>query len=130
MSFRELSYPLDITLGALKEKLQMKTGSEPANMELSLIDGTVLKDDTQTLAELGISATNCDLSLKDVDASSLANHVLDEVPIAPVVGKADEGFKAFRQQAQAEVDANQNNRVSTGEAAATPEAKKDDQDEL
>jgi hypothetical protein len=127
MSFRELSFPLDLTIGGLKDKLQMKVGSEPQNMELSL-NGKLLDDDSQTLAEVGVSDSNCDLSLRDTDATSLANHVFDEpeLPNPVVVGKADEGFRAFREQAKAQ--AQSTTLPSAAEAPA--EVQKDDQDEI
>jgi len=63
MSLRELPFAGDVTLGALKAKLFPKTGTDPANMILTIKggDGRALAGDGSTLEELGLSAANCDL---------------------------------------------------------------------
>ena len=106
MTFPELRFQSDFTLRSVKEKLMMKTGTEPDNMELSMVDSDskeeiLLGDDTRTLQEYDI-VSGMDLVIVDTSEASISNNLnMNDVnTVEKVVAKAgDSGFAAFRKKA-------------------------------
>ena len=112
MTMAELPLPTDAPLTKVKDTLYPRTGTEPANMQLTLYadiaaaeaggdGGTALDDDAKSLADYG-AAAGMALRLVDTDAASVSNTLNDEakVDIPKVEAKANSGFAAFRKKAK------------------------------
>jgi len=110
LELRELAFQATTTLKALKEKLYPKTGTEPGNMLLTLVDPatgnrTDLFGDELTLDEFGL-VTGSRLDLCDSNDASVSNTLFAEEADAKPVPKAvaqrgDSGFANFRKEAAA-----------------------------
>jgi len=110
LELRELAFQTTTTFKALKEKLYPKTGTEPANMLLTVVDPasgsrTELQGEDMTLEQLGL-VTGSRLELCDSNDASVANTLFadgrDSEPIPKVVAKrGNSGFAKFRKEAAA-----------------------------
>lgn len=107
LELRELAFQTTTTLRIMKDKLYPKTGTETANMVLTLVDPasgsrTVILGDDLTLDSLGL-VTGSRLELCDSNDASVSNNLFaeDAKPVPKVEAKADSGFAKFRKQQQA-----------------------------
>mmetsp|Transcript_87068 Transcript_87068/g.247012 ORF Transcript_87068/g.247012 Transcript_87068/m.247012 type:complete len:238 (+) Transcript_87068:38-751(+) len=98
MTFTELPFTEDTTIDAFKEALYPRTGTEPANMALSLPDGTAIEGDgAQTLGMCGLGLGATVVHVTDTNEDSISNNLLNAAEEVPKVeGKSDAGFAAFR----------------------------------
>jgi hypothetical protein len=99
MEFKELAFPSDTTLGALKDKLYPRTGTEPQHMALSL-DGLALDDEAATLEALGLT-TGSIVTLTDTNEASMSNNLnVGASKVEKYEAKSgDAGFAKFRKKA-------------------------------
>ena len=98
MTFTELPFTEDTTLDAFKDALYPRTGTEPANMALSLPDGTAINGDgARTLGMCGLGLGATVVHVTDTNEASISNNLLNGAEEVPKVeGKSDAGFAAFR----------------------------------
>ena len=106
MTFPELRFQSDCTILQMKEKLMMKTGTEPNNMELSIIENDtkeeiLLADETRTLEQYDV-VSGMNFVIVDTSEASISNNLNmnDNTIVKKVEAKTgDSGFAAFRKKA-------------------------------
>ena len=105
MTFPELRFQSECTILQVKEKLMMKTGTEPDNMELSIIENDskeeiLLADETRTLEEYDV-VSGMDFVIVDTSEASISNNLnMNDSTVKKVEAKSgDSGFAAFRKKA-------------------------------
>ena len=80
MNFPELRFQGDITIEKMKMNLMMKTGTEPQNMELSVVydneskEEVLLADDTKTLDDYDI-VSGMNFIIVDTSEASISNNL-------------------------------------------------------
>ncbi len=106
MNFPELRFQGDITIEKMKMNLMMKTGTEPQNMELSVVydneskEEVLLADDSKTLDDYDI-VSGMNFIIVDTSEASISNNLnMNDVnTVKKVEAKTgDSGFAAFRKK--------------------------------